>query len=152
LPAADLPFIDEHSVDVGASPDRTWEALCEVVPASFRGPATQLFARLVGTSETRPRGLPCEEVSAIVGFTVGRVDPPTVLALEGEHRFSRYALVFRIGPLAPERSRLLAQTRAEFPRARGRVYRAAVIGTRAHVVVVRRLLHAIRARAEQPLA
>jgi len=150
LPAGGLPFIDEHAVEVAATPERAWDALREVLQRSFRGRRTELFARLLGASQTRPRGDPGETGAAIVGFRVARAQAPRELDLEGEHRFSRYALTFRLDALADHRSRIRAETRAEFPGLRGRAYRAAVIGTRAHVVLVVRLLHSIRARAERP--
>ncbi len=105
-------------------------------------------ARLLGASERVPRGEPGEPGSAIAGFRVAAADPPTLLVLEGEHRFSRYALVFHLDPLGGQRCRVRAETRAEFGGLHGSIYRAAVIGTRGHVVVVRRLLRAIRGRAE----
>ena len=74
-----------------------------------------------------------------------------MLALEGRHRYSRYALTFRIDPDG-DGSRLSAETRAEFPGWAGRAYRAGVIGTRGHVVVVRRLLRSVKARAERAAA
>jgi hypothetical protein len=87
--------------------------------------------------------------STLPGFVVARAIPPVTLALEGEHRFSRYALIFRIDRLANGGSRLRAETRAEFPGTRGRLYRALVIGTRGHVLAVRRILRAVRRRAER---
>ena len=42
---------------------------------------------------------------------------------------------------------MTAVTYADFPGPRGRAYRAAVIGSRGHVVAVRRILAAIRERA-----
>jgi hypothetical protein len=39
---------------------------------------------------------------------------------------------------------LTATTRAAFPGARGQAYRALVIGTRAHVLATRHMLHAVR--------
>jgi hypothetical protein len=150
LPAGRLPFIDEHAVEVAATRERAWDALREVLERSFRGRRTELFARLLGASQTQPRGDPGETGASIVGFRVARAQAPTELDLEGEHRFSRYALTFRLDALADQRSRIRAETRAEFPGLHGRAYRAAVIGTRAHVVLVRRLLHAIRAMAERP--
>jgi hypothetical protein len=150
LPAGGLPFIDAHALEVAATPERAWDALREVLERSFRGRRTELFARLLGASQTQPRGDPGEAGAAIVGFRVVRAQEPTELDLEGEHRFSRYALTFRLDALADQRSRIRAETRAEFPGLHGRAYRAAVIGTRAHVILVRRLLHAIRARAERP--
>lgn len=84
-----------------------------------------------------------------MGFRVVRAEAPHELALEGEHRFSRYALTFRVDDLGPGRSRVRAETRAAFPGLKGATYRALVIGTRVHVLAVRRMLGAIRRRAER---
>jgi hypothetical protein len=64
---------------------------------------------------------------------------------------SRYALVFHLEARGPSRSRLSAETRATFPGRPGRAYKLLVIGSRGHVVGVRRLLAATRRRAEAPL-
>jgi len=45
--------------------------------------------------------------------------------------------------------RLRAETRARFPGGAGRLYRAAVIGTRGHILVTMRLLEAVKRRAER---
>jgi hypothetical protein len=95
-------------------------------------------------------GMAGEEGSTIVGFRVARSEPPGSLALAGRHRFSDYSLTFAIDDLGGGRSRLSATTRAAFPGAIGRVYRALVIGTRGHVVAVRSILAAVRERAERP--
>lgn len=148
MPASRLPFIDEHAIDVAASRERTWEALVAVVSQSFQGRSTELLARLLGASERGPSGRPGEPGSTIAGFRIAAADAPTLLALEGRHRFSRYALVFHLDPLPGGHCLLRAETRAEFGGVHGRLYRAAVIGTRGHVLVLRRLLGAIRARSE----
>jgi hypothetical protein len=148
LPSADLPFIDEHAVEVAASPDRVWEAIRQTASRSFGGQRAELFARLLG-AEAHPRGDPGTPGSTIVGFRVARAEVPVELALEGEHRFSRYALSFHVEALADDRSRVRAETRAAFPGLHGRAYRALVIGTGGHVLVVNRLLRAVRARAER---
>jgi hypothetical protein len=85
--------------------------------------------------------------SAVVGFHVVTADPPSELALQGRHRFSDYALIFRIDGLGPQRSRLRAESRGAFPGVLGRVYKAAVVGTRGHVVVVRRMLADVARRS-----
>jgi len=149
LPAADLPFIDEHAIEVAAAPERAWGALRQVLTQSSRGRSRERFARLLGASETRSHGDPLEPGSSITGFRIARADAPVELVLEGEHRFSRYALIFRLEPLPGERSRVRAQTRAVFPGLRGHAYRALVIGTHGHVLAVKRLLRAVRARAER---
>jgi Protein of unknown function (DUF2867) len=150
LAAADLPFIDEHAIEVAAPPERAWEALHETVSRSFGSRSAGLLARLLGTTETRPHGDPAVPGSTITGFRIARADAPAELALEGEHRFSRYALIFHVEALPWGRSRVRAETRAVFGGLHGRAYRALVIGTRGHVLVVKRLLHAVRARAERP--
>ncbi len=87
--------------------------------------------------------------STIPGFVVARAIPPAVMALLGEHRFARYALIFRITETLAGPVRLSAETRAEFPGARGRAYRTLVIGTRGHVVAVHSILRSVRRAAER---
>ena len=67
---------------------------------------------------------------------------PNLIVIAGRHRFSRYGLVFRITPTATG-STLSAESRAEFPGLHGRAYRAAVIGTRFHVIATNALLRNI---------
>jgi hypothetical protein len=67
----------------------------------------------------------------------------------GENRFSSYALVFRIDLLPGQRCRVRAETRATFPGASGRLYKLGVLGTRLHVVGVRRMLRTLRKQAEK---
>jgi hypothetical protein len=67
----------------------------------------------------------------------------------GRHRFSRYALVFRITERQDAPALLSAETRAEFPGGRGRLYRLLVIGSRGHVLATRSLLRAVRRRAKR---
>jgi hypothetical protein len=76
--------------------------------------------------------------------------PELELALVGRHRFSSYALTFRIDRLGPDRTQLRAESRAAFPGVLGRAYRIAVIGTGGHAVAVRRLLTAVQRGSEQP--
>ncbi|MGH2922847.1 MAG: hypothetical protein ACRDKH_02305, partial [Solirubrobacterales bacterium] len=77
---------------------------------------------------------------------------PAALALEGEHRFSRYGLIWSVEPTRDRKTLLRAETRAEFRGVKGRIYRALVIGTRLHVLAVRRLLGAVKRRAEKAAA
>ena len=72
-----------------------------------------------------------------------------MLALAGEHSRAKYAIVFKIDLLPGQRSRIRLETRAEFRGTRGKLYRAGVIGSGGHVVVVRRLLRSIKRRAEK---
>jgi hypothetical protein len=144
-----LPFIDAHQVDVAAEPERVWDATARLLPriGGRLGPA---FARLLGCSEVERPALASHELpDAIVGFRVERAERPSLIELRGQHRFARYALTFRIEPGTNSGSVLIAETDAEFPGAAGRLYRAAVIGTQGHVVVVRRLLRTVKRGADR---
>jgi len=149
FPLERLPPIDEHGTLVLASVEETWAALLEVVRASFRGGAAARVARALGCAQTEVSGEVDSIGSTFPGFIVARVVAPGVLALEGRHRFSRYGLVFRLEPTKDGGTLLRAETRAEFPGLKGRAYKALVIGTRGHVLVVNRVLLAVRRRAER---
>jgi hypothetical protein len=144
-----LPHIDEHSLVVEAGRDGTWESLLRVVEASVSSGAAPRFARILGCADTAPSGpRPLAEGSVLSGFHVA-AESPTELALAGSHRFSSYALIFRLDDLGGGRTRVRAETRAEFPRPKGAVYRALVIGTRMHVLVTRRMLAGVKRNAER---
>jgi hypothetical protein len=136
-----LPFIDAYEVAVNAPPEAAWDAVATALPR-IGGRAGPAFARLVGCSEPD-----ADFPRAIVGFRVAR-ERPAVISLQGEHRFSSYSLRFLVEP-GPEATILRAETRAVFPGPAGRVYRALVIGTGGHIVIVRRMLTAIKRRAER---
>jgi hypothetical protein len=108
-----------------------------------------LVARALGCVPGERAGKAGEIGSTVPGFVVTRSVPPAVLALMGEHRFSRYALVFRITQTPAGPVRLSAETRAEFPGARGSLYRALVIGTRGHLLATKSILRSVRKRAER---
>ncbi len=148
--AESLPFVDEHSTEVDSPPGRVWGSLLVIAERSFAGGATPRMARLLGCEDqvvTGPR--PLAAGSAFPGFHIAVAEPERELALGGSHRFSRYALVFRLDDLGGGRTRLRAVTRAEFPGLKGGAYRALVIGTRMHVLVTRRLIGTVKARAER---
>jgi hypothetical protein len=145
-----LPYIDEHSAVVEAGADATWGALLRVAEGSVSSGAAPHFARLVGCADREASGpRPLAEGSAVPGFHVATADVPRQLALAGSHRFSTYALVFHLDDLGPDRTRVRAETRAEFPGLKGSAYRAMVIGTRMHVLVTRRMLSATKRSAER---
>ena len=133
-----LPFIDEHAARVPASPERTWEALVRVLRSGQ--PGGGLLARALGACPSARSGDWSGELTGatLPGFAVVEAQRPTRLVLRGRHRFSSYALVFSIGD-----DTVRAQTYAAFPGLHGRAYRALVIGTRAHRVIVRRLLRRV---------
>jgi hypothetical protein len=145
-----LPHIDEHLVAVDAKPEETWAALLRVAEGSFSSPATARFARLLGCADVAASGpRPLAAGSSFPGFHVEAAEPPHELALRGKHRFSDYALIFRLDPVGEGRTTLRAETRAAFSGLKGQAYRGLVIGTRGHVLVTRRVLSAIRRRAER---
>lgn len=132
-----LPYIDEHSQRVDASPEAVWTALLKVL-RRVMGSSAQL-ARILGcdpaegTAEFAGRS-----GEAVPGFRVVESESGRRLALRGRHRFSSYELTFVL-----DGDRLRAQTHAEFPGILGRLYRAAVIGSGGHRLATRRLLRQI---------
>lgn len=127
---ADLPFVDEHRITVEAPPDVVWPGLRQYVERMLSANDGGLLTRALGT---RPPA----------GFEVSSETPLRRLELTGRHRFSRYALVFELDP-AGEQTVVRGLTYALFPGPHGRAYRALVIGTRLHVVAMRRLLGSVR--------
>lgn len=155
MPASEqrLPHLDEHSVEIAAGPEAVWEALLRVVDGSFGSAATGRVARLLGCADERASGpRPLATGSALPGFHVASVNPRRELALAGSHRFSDYALIFRLEALNNQHTRLRAETRAQFPGFKGAVYKTLVIRTRGHVLITRRLLAAVKRRTERAWA
>ena len=147
--AETLSFVDELSVEVEAGEEVTWEALQRVAGGITTGRAGVIGARLLGCEDREPGGpRPFAEGSTTPGFHVEVAEPPRLLVLRGAHRFSKYALSFRLDGLGEDRTRVRAETRADFPGLHGRAYRALVIGTRGHVLATRRILKLIEHRAE----
>ena len=147
--AADLPWVDEHAAEVDAPVGVAWPALLRSVERMTAGGAAPRYARAVGCADTESGGpRPLEVGSTVPGFHVAELIPERLLVLQGSHHFSDYALSFRLEPLGGRRTRILAETRAEFPGLKGGVYRALVIGTRMHVLVTRRVLRDVARRAE----
>jgi len=145
-----LPHVDEHSAEIAAGPEAVWEALLRVVEGSFGSAATGRVAHMLGCADISASGpRPLATGSAFPGFHVEAAQRPHELALAGSHRFSDYALTFRLEETDDRHTRLRAETRALFPGFKGAIYRALVIGTRAHVLVTRRLLGAVKRRAER---
>jgi hypothetical protein len=142
-----LPYIDEHALLVAASPEIVWDALGTL---QFSGPVVEAYGRLIGCEDLKATGpRPLAEGSAFPGFHVVSSEAPRELALAGRHRFARYELTFRIDSAGPATTRLVAESRAEFPGLHGSVYRFLLMRTGAHVISVRRMLKSVRQRAEQ---
>jgi hypothetical protein len=146
---AGLPWIDEHASELSAPVSVVWPALLRTVERMTAGAAAPRYARAVGCADTEAGGpRPLEVGSTVPGFHVAALTPERLLVLAGSHRFSDYALSFRLEPLGAVRTRVVAETRAVFPGLKGRAYRALVIGTRMHVLVVRRVLRGVSRRVE----
>jgi hypothetical protein len=143
-----LPYIDEHSTCVAATPDRAWTALMAVgrEMGSPAGPLGWLLGLqpALASGDWSGRG---HAGATLPGFVVEQACPPSRLALRGRHRFSRYALVFELEDRGPDGTRVRARSWAAFPGIHGRSYRALVVGTGVHRLVVRRLLRGIERRA-----
>ncbi|MEU4555870.1 hypothetical protein EV382_2087 [Micromonospora violae] len=145
-----LPHLDEHTTLVAATPDEVWPHLADVVEATFSRPGMTGYARLVGAADPVTSGpRPLTEGSTFPGFHVATAIPGQELALRGSHRFSTYALIFRLDAEGPARSRLRAETRAVFPGLAGGLYRHLLLRSGGHVLGVRRMLTAVRRRSEQ---
>jgi hypothetical protein len=120
-----LNYIDEHVTTVRADRAATWSALLHMWCRDPEDPST-------------------------VRSPFFWLDDATLrerLALDGQHFFSVYKLVFELADEGPHHTRLRALTWADFPGISGKIYRALVIGTGGHRVAVRRMLNRIAAEA-----
>jgi hypothetical protein len=153
-----LPYIDEHSIQIGATQEEAWSALISVLGTDLGGEGPAMLARLLRVDPPRRRGdwrATLDPDDTLPGFAIDEVTFPERLALCGRHRFSRYALVFELDATAAKQFEtpgvgecvLRAKTWAEFPGPTGRAYRALVIGSRGHRLVVGRLLRNVERRA-----
>lgn len=149
VPIESLPRIDEHSIEIAASQEEVWEGLLEAVPQLVAGRGSSRIAAALGCLHTERSGELGRIGSTVPGFVVSRSIPPAVLALLGQHRFARYALIFRLVGQPSGLTRLAAETRATFPGVAGRAYRTLVIGTRGHVLATNHILRSVRKRAER---
>jgi len=142
-----LPRIDSHSIEVDAPPALAWQALIDWMAASSQDHRLTRFARLLGCEADQGKGEPGAVGSTVPGFRVAHSVPPKELALEGGHRFSDYSLRFEIEGRG-ERSLCTATTHAAFPGLSGQLYKTAVIRSRAHRLVTKRLLSQLARRAQ----
>lgn len=148
LPYIDLPYIDSHGVEVAADADTTWQALLRVTRGTLNGESR--FGRALHLEPAAAVGTWSPDLTpgvALPGFTVAEVRPGELLSLRGGHRFSHYRLDFELDAADPTRSHVWARTWAEFPGIAGRAYRALVIGSGGHRLIVKRMLRRIAAVA-----
>jgi hypothetical protein len=119
-----LPYIDEHAITVAVNRAETWPAVLRTLCRDPRDPST-----------------------VPIGFRLDEARSPERFALKGHHLFARYLWAFELDDEAPHRTRIRSATWAHFPGLHGKIYRALVIGTGLHRVVVRATLARIAARA-----
>ena len=117
-----LPYIDEHAISVPADRAETWSALLRVMCRDPNDPTT-----------------------VPIGFALDEATPTERFALKGRHPFSVYKLVFELADEGRGHTHLRALTWAAFPGVACKVYRALVIGSGGHRIVVRRMLKSIAA-------
>jgi hypothetical protein len=149
MPTSPPPYLDEHERTIAAGADDVWTALTVAIDRSLSRPYAATYARAIGCADPVASGpRPLAEGSTIPGFRVAVAVPGSELVLEGRHRFSDYVLSFRIEAAGAGRSTLRAESRAAFPGLAGGAYRLLVVGTRGHVILVRRMLATVASRAE----
>jgi len=124
-----LPYIDEHAITIDANRDDTWSALLRVICRDPHDPST-----------------------VPIGFILDEARPPARFALRGRHWFAVYRWVFELDDLDGARTRLRAATWADFPGIHGKAYRALVIGSGGHRIVVRRTLKRVAATLQNERA
>jgi hypothetical protein len=147
-----LPSVNEISVEISADAIRTWEALIATIPRMFDTRRARRVAPLLGCAHTEAKGDPSVIGSTLPGFIVSRSVRPAMLAMLGQHRYSRYALVFTIDDLGGGRSRITAETRAEYPGRAGSLFGVLLVRSRGQLTAVNRILGAVRKRAEGAVA
>lgn len=115
-----------------------------------RLPYIDEHATTIGVDRSTAYAAVGDVVSVPIGFAIDEVVEPERYALRGRHWFSVYRLVFVLTEPSPGRTTLTAETYAAFPGFTGKVYRALVIGSGAHRIVVRRMLRKIAQQAVSP--
>jgi hypothetical protein len=119
-----LNYIDEHAITVAATRAETWPGVLKTLCRDPNDPSSVPFA-----------------------FALDEARPPERFAMRGRHLFAVYRWTFELDDEGPHRTRVRSATWANFPGLHGKIYRALVIGTRAHRVVVRLTLKRIATRA-----
>jgi hypothetical protein len=142
-----LPFIDEHAVDVAASPDAVWRAVGHVMGRQSSPPVRLFAGTVLGTDPRGTTGEPLAVDSTIPGFRVATAVPRERVVYAGRHRFSQYELIFELAA-HEDGTRLRALSYARFPGPHGRAYRALVISSGLHPKAVRHMLRSMAHAAE----
>ncbi|MDQ2781440.1 MAG: hypothetical protein M3Y26_02725 [Actinomycetota bacterium] len=144
---ADLPFIDDHHIRVAAPAGDVWAALGRHLAGAMAANNSVVVA-LLSARPPAAHGDPLQLGSALSGFAVTAADPQRRLELTGQHRFSQYQLVFTLTTENNDTG-LSARSSARFPGLLGCAYRALVVGSGGHRVVVSRMIRTIARSAEK---
>jgi hypothetical protein len=148
----ELPFIDEFDAVAMAPAPAVFLALSRRFARSLEGRVARIGARVLGCAhQGTSLAVPLAEGQEGMAFRVAEVCEPKRLVLEGRHRFASYRLTFLVETLEENRTQLRARTEAAFPGMAGAAYRALVIGSGGHEIVVKRMLAMIAAGAERSL-
>jgi hypothetical protein len=123
-----FPFVDVHSKFYRSSRTEVWQALQHWVH-KLTQPAPAWFVTLW---KLEPQS----------GFAITQEVVGEKIVLRGDHRFSSYELTFAVSAEA-DGFRVAAQTNAQFHGVPGSLYRAMVIGSGGHTVIVRWVLYKI---------
>lgn len=125
-------YVDTQRITIEAGADVTWRAVEQYAEGIATHPRP-LLSRALGLQPD-------------AGFAIAECVPGRLLSLAGRHRFSRYVLDLRATATGTG-TEVAAVSYADFPGLHGLAYRTAVIGSRGHVIAVRRMLREIRSRA-----
>ena len=93
--------VDEHCGGDRRRRRTAWEALVGRCRGRSTPGGRPAGAPLLGCAHLEAQGEPSVIGSTLPGFIVSRSVRPSTLALLGQHRFSRYALVFYVDELGP---------------------------------------------------
>ncbi len=130
----ELDHIDGHTIVIDRRREQVWAALDRYVSQHMVARHSTRLGRILGAD---PPG----------GFARISAEEGREVILTGCHRFSRYRLSFELTDTTDGRTRLTATTHATFPGVSGKLYRLAVIGSRGHAMVVKRMLRSVERRS-----
>lgn len=137
MPTQNLPLLDEHGLALGPGAGDTWCALLATLQRAFRD--SECTARLLGCDTVRGSAQFSGRIGDTVpGFRVVAAEAERRLVLRGRHRFAHYELEVEI-----DAARIRARSYVAWLGLRGRLYRAAVVGSGGHRFAVRRILRRV---------
>ncbi|MFC7216974.1 SRPBCC domain-containing protein [Streptomyces polyrhachis] len=141
-----LPYVDDQDRVIHASPEQVWPALLATARANGTSPPGPIARAMRLAPAVRGGDWSLPQVGdSVPGFQVTAIEPLRRVELRGGHRFSTYRLDFTLDDLDGH-VRLHATTWAAFPGVGGRIYRALVIGSGGHRMIVGRMLRDVEQR------